>query len=344
MARQFAMHAQFIHYRHRFFPEAYPIKRYPIKRYPIDRKRTNGLWRPLLLCLALPWLALLTLAGCSHWQAVAQRDGLQQRVVQGDAFRHRLLWNAAAQQALATPSANPRIWHLYLEGDGQAVTLFGQPSADPTPLAPLLLPVLALDTAPALYLGRPCYFATDDPHCQPRHWTLERYSATTVASLRAAAAAFIPLQDRIILIGHSGGGTLAMLLASQLPQSCAVITLAGNLDVNAWLSAHQFTPLPDSLDPAQQPPLPAIIQQWHFAGADDKVILPRWIRAVSERQPDAHYTELANTDHIRPWQQHLRESLQDQSQRTTSTPLRMALDKSQSVCGKVTESAAAMRL
>lgn len=325
------MCARFIHYRLQFLSGHYGFMR----DFFIHRHHRWIPWPRLLLGLTL------MLAGCSHWQAVAERDGLQQRIVQGDAFRHRLLWNAAAQQALITPSASPRIWHVYLEGDGRAVTASGQPSADPTPHSPLLLPALAVDQAPALYLGRPCYFATGDPRCQPAHWTLERYSAAVVDSLRAAATGFIPAQDRIILIGHSGGATLAMLLAPRLPQSCAVITLAGNLDVQAWVSANAFTPLPDSLDPAREPPLPAIIHQWHFAGANDTVILPRWIQAVSARQPNAHFIALADTDHIKPWQTHLLKSLANPD---GFAPLRTALDNSQSVCGKVTQGAAVMRL
>lgn len=319
--------------------EALEIVSLEKKGYQIDSRHTNrSPLRPLLtLCLTL------VLAGCGHWQAIAERDQLQQRLVQGDTFKHRLLWNEAAQIALTSPVTEPRTWHVYIEGDGHAVNLFGQPSADPTPPAPILLPALGEDQAPALYLGRPCYFDTQDDECNPTRWTLERYSAATVASLQAAVKAIVPQRDRLILIGHSGGGTLVMLLAPHLPQSCAVITLAGNLDVGAWIVRNDFTPLPDSLDPALQPPLSAKIRQWHFAGADDRVILPRWIEAVSAHQPNAQYVELANTDHITPWRRHLTESLKSlqnqQQSENVPAPLWTALDNSQSVCGKVTKSA-----
>lgn len=306
--------------------------------YQIDANGTKTRTSSMLLGL----LTLLILGGCSHWQAIAERDQLLQRRVQGTAFTHRVLWNQPASARLTAPTTSAVIWHVYIEGDGHAVNLFGQPSADPTPIAPILLSALGVDAAPALYLGRPCYFDTNDPPCSPAQWTLERYSQQTVDSLLAAARALIPPQDKIVLIGHSGGGTLATLLAARLPQTCAVITLAGNLDVGRWISSNQYTPLPDSLDPSLQPPLAPAITQWHFAGADDRIILPSWIQAFSDHQPGSHFQVLAKTNHITPWQQHLVESLKALQNQTRTglapgkAPLLPALDNSQSVCGKVT--------
>ena len=205
-----------------------------------------------------------------------------------------------------------------------------------------MLPALAVDTAPALYLGRPCYFDTDVSPCTPATWTLDRYSQDTVTSLLAAVHQVIPTQDHVILIGHSGGGTLAMALAARLPQTCAVITLAGNLAVKRWVEANHFTPLPASLDPLQQPPLNPSIAQWHFAGHDDHTVLPQWIHDVSNKQSGAHYVELPDTDHLSPWQRYLVESLKALQNQASSgqtvhqAPLLPALDNSQSVCGKVT--------
>ena len=305
--------------------------------YQIDARGIKTSW--LRSCW---WCILILLSGCASWQDIARRDHLQQSVVAGETFSHRLLWNAVAEQRLHDPGSTRTTWHVYIEGDGHAVTLFGKPSADPTPYAPILLPALAKDAAPAVYLGRPCYFDTLLEPCSPAQWTLNRYSLATVSSMLQALQQIIPAQDNLILIGHSGGGALATLLAARLPQTCAVITLAGNLDVDAWVSTHHYTPMPESLNPTSQPPLAAAIRQWHFAGAQDTVILPQWIQAFSAKQPNATYRELPNTDHITPWQKYLVESLkalQNQAALPTeagTAPLRDALDNSQSVCGKVT--------
>ena len=48
---------------------------------------------------------------------------------------------------------------------------------------------------------------------------------------------------QIVFIGYSGGGTLATLLVEHFPQTRAVVTIAGNLDVKAWTEYHNYEPL-----------------------------------------------------------------------------------------------------
>ena len=68
------------------------------------------------------------------------------------------------------------------------------------------------------------------------------------------------------MIGYSGGGTLAQLVAEKFTQTRAVVTLAGNLDLAAWVQLHDYTPLGGSLNPAERPPLPGHILQIHYVG------------------------------------------------------------------------------
>jgi pimeloyl-ACP methyl ester carboxylesterase len=78
--------------------------------------------------------------------------------------------------------------------------------------------------------------------------------------------------DEIVWLGYSGGGTLAVLLAPRLPQSVAVITVAANLDIDAWTDAHGDQRLIGSLNAARQPPLADRVVQIHYAGGRDRLV------------------------------------------------------------------------
>jgi pimeloyl-ACP methyl ester carboxylesterase len=109
-------------------------------------------------------------------------------------------------------------------------------------------------------------------------------------------------ERQLVLIGYSGGGTLAMLLAPRLSNTVRVVTLAANLDVSAWAAYHTFTPLSGSLDPAREAPLGAHISQLHLTGARDRQI-PPWLAApVVARQPYAELVVLPGFDHRCCWE------------------------------------------
>lgn len=285
--------------------EEFPIlimSRHSVRQNPADSIGPNIIGPNIARLVAALLLALSLstgLTGCVSWQKQVSQFALENRVVQGADFRHRVLTNTTGQ--LARQRGEPVRWHVYIEGDGQPVKFGGRPSPDPTPRSPLLLPVMAQDPQPALYLGRPCYFDTVDPACHWARWTLERYGEATVASLATALQQQIGSHDELVLIGHSGGGTLAVLLAPRLTQARAVVTLAGNLDLGNWIKANDYSPLPACLDPQLQPPLPAQIRQWHIAGARDTVIKTEWIQAFAARQPQAEVIVLKEADHHSPW-------------------------------------------
>lgn len=248
--------------------------------------------RLLRLSFSLAGLALLaTACADSGWRRYADPHWLD-RVETGAGFQHRVLFKPGLGDEL----------HIYIEGDGSiwrdADSLF----ADPTPARPLTLQLMQRDPAPALFLGRPCYFATGDDQCAPHWWTSARYSQAVVTSMNTVAGRWAQSYQGIVLIGYSGGGTLAALMAASLSPR-ALVTLAGNLDTGAWTRHHHYhaNVIGESLDPARQPPLPANIVQWHYAGADDDNVLWPWIEAFSARQAGAHFDRLEGFDHHCCW-------------------------------------------
>jgi pimeloyl-ACP methyl ester carboxylesterase len=195
------------------------------------------------------------------------------------------------------------VLHIYLEGDGRPWRNRYTVNTDPTPHTPLMPALMAQDSAPKLFLGRPCYHGlAATPGCAPQHWTQGRYGEPVVASLAAALQTYLvqqPQVQRLVFIGHSGGGTLALLLAARFPQTLAVITLAANFDHAAWTAQAGYTPLSTSLYPLELPPLPVV--QWHYAGARDTQVPPAISAAITRTQPQAHFSLYPQADHTCCW-------------------------------------------
>ena len=53
-------------------------------------------------------------------------------------------------------------------------------------------------------------------------------------------------------VGYDGGATLALLLATRIPQTTRVITIAGILDTNAYVQNNRGTSFKKSLNPADE--------------------------------------------------------------------------------------------
>jgi pimeloyl-ACP methyl ester carboxylesterase len=217
---------------------------------------------------------------------LAANQGLSRSLVQGEDFTHVVYADSQGEGS---------VWHLYIEGDGQPWLGRHSVAPDPTAARPLMLRLMQQDAAPRIYLGRPCYLGmASEAACKPWVWTHGRYSQQVVSSLQAAIEKLVERYaiEELALFGHSGGGALAMLLAERIPQIRMVVTLAGNLDTQAWTKKHGYSQLAGSLNPKQRPALPARIRQYHFRGADD-----RNLPAASQDS-----IKLDGVGHVRGWE------------------------------------------
>jgi hypothetical protein len=239
------------------------------------------------------------LAGCAtpaqREDALAAELGYRRMVLQGDGFHHVAYFKEGH-------APRSEILHVYLEGDGSPWLRRRVPAIDPTPHNPLMLRLMALDSAPALYLGRPCYHGLQEAACTPEVWTSGRYAEGVVRSMAAALESAASDYSSIVLLGHSGGGTLAMLLAERQPKVTAVVTVAANLDTDRWAALHQQQTLSGSLNPARRPPLRQGIMQMHYAGDKDDNVPPQLVRDAAARQPGAMFKVYAEQDHSCCWQ------------------------------------------
>jgi poly(3-hydroxybutyrate) depolymerase len=252
--------------------------------------------RPLALLAA----ATLAVCGCAtpvkRAQQIARQGALAPLTLPGSRFQHT---------AFARVTDGDALLILFIEGDGTPWVQGGRViAADPTSRRPLMLELAAGTRGSVLYLGRPCYFAAhSDPACDPRWWTSERYGQPVVASMAAAAERFRQEHHlgRILLVGHSGGGTLAVLLAHRLPQVAGVVSIAGNLDPAEWTRQNGYLPLTGSLDPALEPPLDPALPQWYLEGGRDRVVPEKMAARYLARVPAERIWRYPDFTHMCCW-------------------------------------------
>lgn len=221
------------------------------------------------------------------------------------------------QQPVARPGAvSPLV--VYIEGDGRSWPQRNQAPADPTPDRPLVLRLAGRDARrPLLYLARPCQYvsaAERAESCAPAYWTGGRFAPVVIDSLNAAidqVKAKTGAQT-VELIGYSGGGAVALLLAAKRQRREAgsdvqrVITVAGVLDHARWTEWHRVTPLEDSLNPTDPKQLESLrsLPQWHFSGGEDRIVPPTVIDSYRQAlgpSTDTHFRSLPSMGHGSDW-------------------------------------------
>lgn len=200
---------------------------------------------------------------------------------------------------------------VYIEGDGLAWLSRRMPSSDPTPRDPVALALaLAQPDGHAVHLARPCqYVDAAQSGCPRRYWTDARFAAEAVDAIDQAIDQ-LKLRHgarTLVLVGYSGGGAMAALVAARRDDVARLITVAGNLDHAAWTAHHRLTPLAASLDAAAVADRLRDLPQLHLVGGRD-LTLPR---ALPERWPAGfigargeHLHVIESFDHRCCWAAH----------------------------------------
>jgi len=168
---------------------------------------------------------------------------------------------------------------VYIEGDGLAWLTKRKVSTDPTPINSTGLKLaLKHPQGNAVYLARPCQYTggTAARNCNKNYWTGSRFSEEVITSSNEAINSLKDefKAERLQLVGYSGGGAVAALIAARRDDVTKLITVAGNLNHQVWTTHHNISPLSNSLNPADYLEQLNYIEQVHFVGANDKVIPP----------------------------------------------------------------------
>ncbi|MDR1165417.1 MAG: alpha/beta hydrolase [Deltaproteobacteria bacterium] len=195
---------------------------------------------------------------------------------------------------------------VYLEGDGRAI-VGGRPSSDPTPRAPQSLDLALQDPAPnVLYLARVGQYSPAYATSQYRaFWSDRRLAPEVVEAASHAidkAKELVGTVGPIHLLGYSGGGGLAALLAEKRDDVRTLVTVAGLLDTDWWVSTRGYRPLAGSLNPAAESFKIKGLPQIHFYGAKDRIIPPEMSAVYAAKTAFASLTRVeVDSDHYQAW-------------------------------------------
>ncbi|SMR78384.1 alpha/beta hydrolase [Marinobacterium sediminicola] len=241
-------------------------------------------WRYLLWGIAAVMLSACTSIPSpeeriSHAAHLAAQHGWSRFVIQAGIFE---LTGYAPNHARGNEQLR-----IYIEGDGLAWVSRSRPSSNPTPVNPMALQLALSDpTTEVIYLARPCQY-TPGIDCSSRYWLGERFSPEVIHSYNLALDELKRRQgaQSLTLIGYSGGGAIAALLAARRQDVDGLVTVAGNLDTEYWTRYHRITPLQGSLNPADEVQVLKHVRQWHFVGSDDQIIPPTMVQQFVDRFP-----------------------------------------------------------
>ncbi|MDA0231826.1 MAG: alpha/beta hydrolase [Proteobacteria bacterium] len=233
-----------------------------------------------LISVVAVLFAIVALAACAGVED--RRDGAQQlargagfstQILRGDAFELQTFYRAGPSSAAASGPA----LRVYIEGDGFAWISRYRISPDPTPRNPVGLKLAAADhTSAVFYIARPCQFigVGRNPNCTQKYWTSHRFAPEVIASTSAVIdqAKKIAGATVIELVGFSGGGAVAVLVAARRSDVASIRTVAGNLDHVTLHRRKEVPPLTGSLNAVDVAAQVAAIPQIHYVGAEDEII------------------------------------------------------------------------
>ncbi len=236
-------------------------------------------------------------------EAIHMRGFIQQHIPTSTFTLYALLRPAQAH-------ATHNTLHVYIEGDGQAWLSRYEPSSDPTPTQTTTLNIAQNDpsTGPVLYLARPCQFVHNSPPCHMKYWTSHRFAPEVITATHEAINS-VKTQvgaKKVVLVGFSGGGAVAALVANQRIADNDVVflgSIAGNLDVKTWVDWHKISPLTGSLDPIDVAAQLRHIPQRHLTSHNDSIIPPQTnITFCQALQKPRACVSIKDIRHDGPWE------------------------------------------
>lgn len=202
---------------------------------------------------------------------------------------------------------------VYIESDGAPWVFADEPPADPTPLKPFVMSMAIADAGNrTAYLSRPCQYlsAAALRDCDPQLWMQARFSNEAVGATNAAVDRIKneSRASRVNLVGYSGGGAMAALVAARRSDVTCLTTIAAPLDTDAWTDSLKVSRLDRSLNPADVAAVLRNLPQTHYRGLKDTLVRPATVeRFIARAKPGANVVDKRDYDHQCCWSEQWRE-------------------------------------
>jgi hypothetical protein len=185
---------------------------------------------------------------------------------------------------------------IYIEGDGLAWESRSRVSSDPTPTGQLVMRLAVLDPSPNVaYLARPGqYVSLGASPCDAKYWTAKRFSPEVIddADLAVSRLRDIAGARSVSLVGYSGGGAVAALVAARRDDVTGLRTIAGNLDCDAVSKSNNVSPLKGSLNPVDIADKLKTVPQRHFIASGDRIIPVSVAESFADKAGDVKHESI----------------------------------------------------
>ena len=254
-------------------------------------------------------LSSLLLGSCAYKTVPQTANGQSIESLGFNAIPVHPIFKAYLRIRPSDDALRARTLTIYIEGDGASWLFKTIPPRNPTPDQSLVVALAALDPDPyVLYLARPCQFIDVQTikECDESLWTDGRFSSQVIAMSNQAidrALRNVPTV-RLNLVGHSGGGTLATLIAAQRRDVNCLVTMASPLDITAWARALLIAPLTRSQNPAEPNANLKQIRQTHYLGENDRIVTKESIGRYRNFPPQTEFITISGFDHRKFWVEH----------------------------------------
>ena len=241
----------------------------------------------------------LSVSGCAIGKSFVLREDLADAIARDRGLAKNYIKSGRfTLVSYSRFNAPARALRVYIEGDGKAWKSRRRLSHDPTPSNPLALRLAAVDeSANVAYLARPGqYQPSNAESCDSTYWSARRFAPEVIDAVNGAIdkLKINSGAGNIELVGYSGGGAIAVLVAARRKDVVSLRTVAGNLDHIAVSNYHNVSRLKGSLNPIDTAPIISKLPQRHFIGGDDKRIPAHIVESFVEKTGDRPHTRITN--------------------------------------------------